>query len=290
MKLILSRKGFDTSAGGVPSPILPDGSLISLPIPDGGSQIRYRDLQCQVIKQNLKQNLNIGTLVKQLSRNRITGVQGAHLDPDLIYDSYPRSPGWQPVLGQTGSAQGHLRKQGVGEGDLFLFFGLFREAEKQGQKWRFVPGSTAKHLLWGWLQIGEILAVDSLQKDIPPWLSYHPHMHGLPDANNTLYIGRDQLSINSALTAIPGSGVFSHYSDQLCLTDPGSRLPSQWRLPGWFYPEDRAPLSYHAKMERWGRDREDTLLRCAARGQEFVLDAGEYPESISWIRDLVESA
>jgi len=33
MKFILSRKGFDSKSGGYPSPIFPDGSLISLPIP-----------------------------------------------------------------------------------------------------------------------------------------------------------------------------------------------------------------------------------------------------------------
>ena len=33
MKVILSRKGFDSSNGGCPSPILPDGTLLSLPIP-----------------------------------------------------------------------------------------------------------------------------------------------------------------------------------------------------------------------------------------------------------------
>ena len=32
-KLILSRKGFDTQAGGKPSPVFPDGSMFSLPIP-----------------------------------------------------------------------------------------------------------------------------------------------------------------------------------------------------------------------------------------------------------------
>jgi Nucleotide modification associated domain 3 len=33
MKLILSRKGFDSSHGGGPSPIRPDGRLLSFPIP-----------------------------------------------------------------------------------------------------------------------------------------------------------------------------------------------------------------------------------------------------------------
>jgi len=34
MKIILSRKGFDSKNGGIASPILPDGALLSLPIPD----------------------------------------------------------------------------------------------------------------------------------------------------------------------------------------------------------------------------------------------------------------
>ena len=33
MKVILSRKGFDSQYGKMPSPILPDGTLLSLPIP-----------------------------------------------------------------------------------------------------------------------------------------------------------------------------------------------------------------------------------------------------------------
>jgi hypothetical protein len=33
MKVILSRKGFDSEYGGIASPILPDGTLLSLPIP-----------------------------------------------------------------------------------------------------------------------------------------------------------------------------------------------------------------------------------------------------------------
>ena len=57
MKVILSRKGFDSSNGGCPSPILPDGTLLSLPIP---SQDRdaYEALSFR--------GLNYGTLLEQL--------------------------------------------------------------------------------------------------------------------------------------------------------------------------------------------------------------------------------
>ena len=43
MKVILSRKGFDSSNGGCPSPILPDGTLLSLPIPTDDRD-KYEDL------------------------------------------------------------------------------------------------------------------------------------------------------------------------------------------------------------------------------------------------------
>ncbi|MCD6328671.1 hypothetical protein J7M28_14125, partial [bacterium] len=33
MRIIFSRKGFDAANGGVASPIFPDGSFCSLPIP-----------------------------------------------------------------------------------------------------------------------------------------------------------------------------------------------------------------------------------------------------------------
>ena len=44
MKVILSRKGMDSEAGGIPSPILPDGTLLSLPIPDNTSGQKYSEL------------------------------------------------------------------------------------------------------------------------------------------------------------------------------------------------------------------------------------------------------
>ena len=43
MKVILSRKGFDSAFGGYPSPILPSGEMVSLPIPFNDA-IRYSDL------------------------------------------------------------------------------------------------------------------------------------------------------------------------------------------------------------------------------------------------------
>lgn len=43
MKVILSRKGFDSSNGGIPSPIMPDGTLLSMPILDSAG-IPFSDI------------------------------------------------------------------------------------------------------------------------------------------------------------------------------------------------------------------------------------------------------
>jgi hypothetical protein len=44
MRIVLSRKGFDSGSGGCPSPIFPDGSMLALPIPDRRSTVRYCDI------------------------------------------------------------------------------------------------------------------------------------------------------------------------------------------------------------------------------------------------------
>ena len=49
MKIILSRKGFDSKNGGFPSPVLPDGKMMSLPIPIEGDW-SYNDLTAPGMK------------------------------------------------------------------------------------------------------------------------------------------------------------------------------------------------------------------------------------------------
>lgn len=283
MHLILSRKGFDSSAGGCPSPIFPDGSLYALPIPDPASGIRYGDLHFR--------EHGIGALVEDLTRGGITAHCGAHLDPDMHADALPRQRGWKPLLGQTGAAQGHLRRQGIQPGDLFLFFGLFRPVERSGGRWRFVKSEPARHILWGWLSVGDILKVDHLQAGDIPWARYHPHFEIGPDAANTLYIAGDRLRRQGRGKTLPAAGIFPYTAPGLSLTHPSSPRPTAWRLPHFFFPEGgRTPLSYHLKPERWSREQSGDAycnLQCAARGQEFVLNTGEYPEVMPWITNLV---
>ncbi len=279
MRIILSRKGFDTSAGGCPSPVFPDGSFLALPIPDARSMIPYSAIHLR--------GLNVGTLVKELTGKPGFEHQGAHLDPDLVRDSYPRAPGWQPLLGQTGAAGSHLRNQGVGCGDIFLFFGLFRDVMPTGEGWRFVPEARPFQALWGWLRIGAMYAVDELEENQLRWARYHPHFRMGPDPRNRLYVARKRLGLHGRTGKTPGAGVFATLNEHLRLTAPGARSPTEWLLPSFFFPKKgRPPLSYHGKRERWRQTRQGCRLQAVARGQEFVLDAESYPETGDWLETL----
>ena len=72
MKVILSGKGFDSSNGGRPSMILPDGTLLSLPIPS-----EDRDA-CEALSFR---GLNYRTLPGQLRPGK--AFSHCHPDPDL---------------------------------------------------------------------------------------------------------------------------------------------------------------------------------------------------------------
>ncbi|MES3675620.1 hypothetical protein QC589_06670 [Halomonas elongata] len=282
MKLILSRKGFDSSAGGVPSPILPDGRLVVLPIPDARSTIPYSAIS--------HAGEPLGPLVSDLTRGRIAADARAHLDPDLTKESLPRQPGWRPVFGQMGQALGHLRNQGVGPGDLFLFFGLFRRVERVAERWRWVSDAAPCHVLWGWMQVSEVLSLGEELPSAYSWAGYHPHCQRIGETGNALYIARRRLQLAEGKGDLPGAGIFSHYAAQRRLTAANAARVSDWELPAWWYPGDgRAPLSYHGDPKRWRRSGGQTALRAVARGQEFVLDTEQYPEALPWARELIRN-
>lgn len=282
MKIVLSRKGFDSGNGGVASPILPDGTLLSLPIPDRASRITYDDLCWQ--------NHAIGTLVESLTRKRIKRRHRAHLDPDLYRAIYPRPTDWRPLFGQDGAAQSHLANQGVAIGDLFLFFGWFRAVKRVGRGYRFAPNAPDQHILYGWLQVGEMLQGSRLTDTLPPWAADHPHCQGGRGERNTLYLAAQHLTLPAMqqLNPLAGAGLFVPWAPHHVLTAPTQRR-TNWRLPHWFYPtEERPPLTYHSDIRRWHLDEAYAYLQSAARGQEFVFDTRHYPEAIEWIGALFQ--
>jgi len=282
VKLILSRKGFDSSYGGGASPILPDGALLSLPIPDAHGTVTYGELAWGEVA--------LGPLVAALTRGRIQPHHRAHLDPDLYRAIMPRAKGWRPLFGQDGAAQSHLANQGVGVGDLFLFFGWFRAVGIVDGAYRYSQQAPDQQVIYGWLQVGSILQGAQLPQLAPAWAAHHPHCVGGRGARNTLYIAADQLTLAGAATGLPGAGLVPTYHSRYCLTAPGA-LRTLWQLPRWFYPHpERPPLTYHRDLTRWSLTDEFAYLRSATRGQEFVLDTTYYPEALGWVRGLLATA
>ena len=257
MKIMLSRKGFDSQYGRIPSPILPDGTLLSLPIPTSESGCRYADLS--------NQDLRYSDLIVTLGGDRALADGCCHLDPDLRLG---QAPGWVPAFGQTGAAQTHLENQGVGVGDLFLFFGRFRQTQYAPDgRLRYVKAAPTQHVVFGYLQIGTIVRGDRI-RDYP----WHPHAENpRPLPNNTLYLASDRLTFTEAA----GSGVLDHRDDRV-LTAPGL-AQSRWRLLDWM---NSASVSYHNQASI-----KDGYFQSAAKGQEFVVDGSSLTRS--WAESVI---
>jgi hypothetical protein len=279
MKNILSRKGFDSSAGKVPSPIFPDGTMLSLPIPDKSSAIAYKDIPGNACS-------SVGELVQDLAG--IPPTHRAHLDPDLSAHSIPRGQGWRPLFGQVGAAEKHLENQGIDTGDVFLFFGLFRAVEKSVDGWRYTRSSRPMHVIFGWLQVAKRAAVSTWPIDAV-WAVYHPHFRREPHPTNVVYLGAERLALPDLESrSIPGAGLFRGFTPKLQLTEPACSRPGLWLLPEWFHPERRASaLTYHGDLAHWQRSKAGVMLTSASRGQEFVLNCDDYPESINWLLDVL---
>lgn len=205
---------------------------MSLPIPAGAaSRTTYGDL-------------GLGDHVAKASRGKLGAGDLCHHDPMFTVDGHC-------LFGQVGAAQTHLANREVGLGDVFLFFGLFRE-EVAGEP---------HHRIFGWMEVEEII---DLSSGIPAWLveAGHPHALAMHGANDCIYVG-------------PG-GTAARAGVPLRLTVPDGP-PSLWHRPEWLKP---GGLSYHDRTDRWlpgGR------LKSVARGQEFVADVGRRKAPREWL-------
>ena len=235
MRIIFSRKGFDSAAGGGPSPIVA-GRPLSLPIPAGAaSKTTYGEL-------------GLGEFALEASRGR-------HGPGDLCHHDPMFTPAGECLFGQCGAAQTHLERQGVGLGDVFLFFGLFRERN----------GGEPHHRIFGYLKVEQMV---QLERGAPADLVdlRHPHALAMHHRNDVIYRG-------------PGR-VAARASDALWLSVPGGPV-TLWQRPDWL---KRGGLSYHDKPERWLRGGK---LKSVARGQEFVAEIGRRQAPRDWLSEIL---
>lgn len=216
-KVILSRKGFDSSAGGKPSFIYGD-RLITLPIPgEGGSGISYDQLRFddQFTLQQVMRNVGI------------PDYRDCHLDPDLHHSTHPeRHQQWKAAFGQAQQQETRLKNGKVGVGDVFLFFGWFKEIRKGSSgKFEYFQNAQNLHVIYGYLVVDEVFDLGDSKVKVPTHLRYHPHVVNRSSygKKNRIYSGSD-------------AGIFHCHKD-LVLTRKGESR-SRWELPGFFEKEE----------------------------------------------------
>jgi Nucleotide modification associated domain 3 len=213
MKIIFSRKGFDSTSGGAPSPII-NGVPHGLPIPTDKypSETTYNDL-------------GLGAALSKV-QNRYTAKCLCHEDP-MFWDD-------KCAFGQTGASQGILKNRRVGDGDVFLFFGLFSES----------GSDDLHHRIFGYLDVERKFEIDAPANGEEVWRRLeaegaprrHPHTIATWDnggkwhKNNTIYMGRGRKAKKACdilrLTkpaARPHIGAFPNGSAKLSLPNaPGA--------------------------------------------------------------------
>jgi hypothetical protein len=293
-KIVLSRKGSDSTWGGGPSLIV-DNELISLPIPEHGdgknckdpSHLRYRHLRARN---------DIGPYHNYL---RLTSHDSCvHLDPDIrpiLRSRNQKSPG---ALGQSGSAARHLINNNIAKNDLFLFFGWYRLFEPN-QNGNYQAQGPNQHLIWGWLQVDKVVDLTNrLEKNQLrcEGFDHHPHVYRTKtNSADTLYIARETLSFDQSL---PGHGVF-RWSEKLCLTQQCSHNSARtsWCVPSFL---QKTGLTYLGKRlneaQRCPENKKRIHLTATGVWQEAIFpsqsssDNAQNKSIQNWLVDLFEHA
>ena len=243
MRVVLSRKGFDYTAGGTPSPVLPDGRMFSLPIPETIKAAQHDRYDNLALPPEIKNSRFFCEKQKDF----------CHLDPDIRQDLWKKLPeGWYPAFGQCDAAAKHL-KNNLNLADiltdnvLFLFFGLFRRLQENG-KFTGAPF----HAIWGYMLCDK---VEEQTAQIPQW---HPHaVKNLTD--NLLFIAKDKCY-----------GTFK-YCPELVLT-AHKKTPSRWKLDclPWLDAGNRlSNMTYHENPQRFRFDK--GYFQSTSPGQEFIV-------------------
>lgn len=268
MKVVLSRKGMDTKSGGMASPILPDGTLLSLPIPDKTVGTAYKDLYYK--------NQSLEKIISQLCpRFDFVENMTCHLDPDIYRNIEDRTVNSQrtPAFGQCGQSGVHLDNLEVTVGDIFLFYGLFQRTMFHDETLCFDSNAPKVHIIYGYMKVGEILRNTQEIKSRYPW---HPHSINTNRLNNRLYL--------------PDTYGTFKYDDSLVLTKRGQNSVRLWALPA-FFGKENISISWQGNNRPILKG-DYAELNSACPGQEFVVTASTSKQErnlCEWVEKLIQN-
>lgn len=271
-KVILSRKGFDSSSGRNASPVYVN-KFFPFQIPRAGSDVFYKDLQFHDGRSYLD-------VMKDL---RITHYSECHLDPDLYKPIMKhRSLNWRPIFGQTGIPEATLRNEEVSKGDLFLFYGWYKHLYEENGRFYYERNDRGFHAIFGYLEVEEVFRLDKENVTIPLFATEHDHVRYRQDFPevSSLYVGRDRFLHDKNK---PGAGLF-YFDEELKLTRPNESI-SRWRLPRCF--RKAQDCFKHKITEVPTENRKEFHINFSGRGSQetFISD---HPEVVAWAKDLVK--
>lgn len=267
MKIILSRKGFDSASGGCPSFII-GNKLVSLPIPDEHTELRYNDVE--ICGYNVGEIFEKSKIKPKLNGKKIITC---HLDPDIE----------SGLFGQCSKAAQHLLNNNVQVGDLLLFFGWFREFDIKTYKFS-TQDKTGNHCIYAYFKIGRILDLNNSQdmEEALQLTKTHPHIAYTSteyQKTNLLFVADTKLLEDSD---IRGCGRLK-FSQSTTLTKPNENK-SIWQLPKCFL---NIRMTYHANKNRWVElNKKFCQLKSVCRGQEFIISENKDVEK--WAIELIK--
>ncbi len=277
MKVILSRKGFDSANGGILSPIIDNRIMLSFPIPAKDEKkdlIRYEELICD--------GIGLDKILHDLGYDSKKNSEYCHLDPDLVSNRRRESvKDWCPAFGQINQAAGYLKNCEVDEGDLFLFFGNFRHVIKNDAGvYQYVKKRSDDNdayygrpiqAIWGYLQVGKVVCnPEEIRK-----LKWHPHScdERNKESNNTIYLAKDKLTFAPEM---PGCGIFD-YDKKRVLTMEG-KAKATWKY------EDAYQWNNLVNTTRKNSAKKGEGIYYSGIWQEIVLADNE--TTVAWAKSM----
>jgi len=278
VRIILSRKGLDSGVCDLNNLLLTDANnkqhLIMIPIPSKNGKDSYDNL-------SLSQDKNVSNVAKSyLSQSKIISRESlCHADPNII--NFYNEPVFLGSIGQVDQSQSHLKNKNIKEGDLIIFFGVFNNGSVKKANLE-VQKNNPKHIMFGYMQIGEIIETNNLKRNREeiekqyPWITKQPHWNGYEHRkNNCIYVASENCSFDNT---IKGFGVFE-FNENLILTRDNDNCLTHWNLPKEL---SGLEISYHST-----KSHKDGYFQSACRGQEFVIEENKKAEE--WAINLIKS-
>lgn len=274
MRVILSRKGFEPTHGGIPSPIMPDGTLLLLPKPDEDGAESYYDFSYEDMTY-----YDIACSLSEELREPLKNYR-CHSECYITPEHHIHPSSWYPAYLRYGAMQTHLSHQRVSVGDIFLFYGCFRQTEYDANhKLHFVSNAPEQTIIFSYFQIGAIIKDYSFISKQFKW-PFHIRANTDHNQHYTIYLPTKKLSYNNQQ---PGFATLS-YSPKLILTKPGYQY-NHWCLPDFLCVPD-VTISYHNNRNN-GFLMGKGYFKTSSISDEFVIH-GTY-DLKNWVHSMINT-